>query len=331
MALSRTTFFFTTRIPTMFRTFLLSCILPLSLLPAAAQSQEVLFYNIAHAINHSQYIDWAVSQGANAVEADLRFTSGGAVDKFQHGMVCECVASKSDLCTQMLSVNTRYQPNPRISKIERVFWPWDACMVNEEADSFMQTLARKSSIALFIVDSKVGGSVAKDDRSKASAGRSVIWALEEHLFAKGYGGKVIVGVDEDKHQAYTRSAMEVAARSKYADRIYFSFDENGKSSDKARATVELLKTIAPGKAVYGNGVSATLIGNFHDAFKVGVAAEKEKTVNLNYIWTLDKATSMMEYIGIGVRGIMTNNPGTLRSVLKAFPHMRLARPDDPLL
>lgn len=318
------------RIPALFRQLLLSCLLPLALLPAAAQGQEVLFYNIAHAINHSQYIDWAVSDGANAIEADLRFTDSGVVDKFMHGKVCECMLAQSHLCYQMMQVSPLYQPDPGIAKIERVRWDWDACMVTEVAHSFLRTLARNPAIALFIVDSKVGSSVAKADSAKANAGRNVVQALVDHLFSQGYRGRVIVGVDEDKHQAYTRAAVAAARATPYADRIHFSFDENGKSGDKARATINLLESIAPGKAVYGNGVSAAWLGDFKDAFKVGVAAEREKRVGLNYIWTLDKSASMKTHIDLGVRGIMTNNPSVLRDLLKAYPQYRSARPGDPL-
>lgn len=324
----------------MIRNFLLACLFPLALLPGAAQSQA-LYYNIAHAINHSKYIDWAVQNGANAIEADLRFTDDGAVLKFQHGSPCECrfpslwgaLWNETDICHQMMEVDPTYTPDPSQPKVEKVRSAKDACLVYETARSFLNTLAAKSSIALFIVDSKVGDSVAKNDTARAAAGRNVITALATELFDKGYKGKVIVGVDDAKYQAYTRAAVAAARETQYADRIYFSFDENGNSARKAHETIELLRSVAPGKAVYGNGITANWTGNFEDAFLVGVLAEAAGRARLNYIWTLDKASSMDTYLNLGVRGIMTNSPRTLRDTLQQLfgrQGGRMALPEDPL-
>ena len=109
----------------MFRQFLIACLLPLSFFATAAQA-DVLYYNIAHAVNHSKYIDWAVSNGANGIEADLRFTDNGDVLKFQHGTICECqfptgwyAWNETDICVQMMSVSHGVELRSRFSRRSR--------------------------------------------------------------------------------------------------------------------------------------------------------------------------------------------------------------------
>jgi hypothetical protein len=326
----------------MFRQFLIACLLPLSFFATAAQA-DVLYYNIAHAVNHSKYIDWAVSNGANGIEADLRFTDNGDVLKFQHGTICECqfptgwyAWNETDICVQMMSVSPTYKPDPDLPKTETIKSGKDACLVNETARGFMNTLATKSSIALFIVDSKVGGSVAASQAARAAAGRNVIAALVKDLFGKGYKGKVIVGVDKEKFHAYIMAAAQAARSTAYANRIYFSIDENGNKEEYALSAIELLNEYAPGKVAYGNGISANFDGNYEKVFKTGVAAEKQGRVQFNYIWTLDKPNPMKTYLSLGVRGIMTNSPKTLQNALKPYlasdrvPAGRMALPEDPL-
>lgn len=344
----------------MIRKLLLACLLPLWLFPAMAQG-ETLYYNIAHAINHSKYIDWAVQEGANAIEADLRFSDSGEVVKFQHGAPCECkflrflgklprvIWNETDICRQMVKVDPLFIPDPKKGKVERIRSGDDACLVHETAPSFMNTLARNPSIALFIVDSKVGDSVADNDTAKAAAGNNVIATLIEELFEKDYKGNVIVGVDKASHQAYIKAAAAAARGTKYEDRIYFSFDETGVLrgwitgvqkwllGSPVERTIELLHRLAPDKGVYGNGISANLevIGGLTDTFRAGVAAERGGRLRMNYIWTLDARNPMDHYLSLGVRGIMTNSPRTLKEVMQTYlvplPNgRRMARPGDPL-
>ena len=48
------------------------------------------FYNIAHMCNNIETLDWAVDQGANAIEADLQFDDQGNPTRFYHGWPCDC-------------------------------------------------------------------------------------------------------------------------------------------------------------------------------------------------------------------------------------------------
>src|SRR5437588_6419450 len=51
------------------------------------------FFNIAHMVNTASAVDWALSQGANGLEMDLRFRSDGTPYQFQHGGFCDCDCS----------------------------------------------------------------------------------------------------------------------------------------------------------------------------------------------------------------------------------------------
>jgi len=59
--------------------------------PARAEPPAKPFYAIAHQINLTRLVDWAVNnQGANAIESDLQFDRNGKPVEFRHGGTCDC-------------------------------------------------------------------------------------------------------------------------------------------------------------------------------------------------------------------------------------------------
>ena len=54
--------------------------------PPATEEAIPPFYAIAHMCNQIEAVDWAMNEGANAVEIDLNFKSW----KFEHGAPCDC-------------------------------------------------------------------------------------------------------------------------------------------------------------------------------------------------------------------------------------------------
>lgn len=48
------------------------------------------FYNIAHMVNSIKEIDYYLSKGANAIEADVTFEPNGTVSYTYHGIPCDC-------------------------------------------------------------------------------------------------------------------------------------------------------------------------------------------------------------------------------------------------
>ena len=48
------------------------------------------FYNIAHMVNSIREVDQYLAQGANALEADVTFSSNGSAVYTYHGYPCDC-------------------------------------------------------------------------------------------------------------------------------------------------------------------------------------------------------------------------------------------------
>jgi hypothetical protein len=96
------------------------------------------FYIIAHMINSGPSLDWIVSQGANAIENDLRFDDNGYPSYFERGGICDCIcAVGTDHICQALQ---------------------GACegpLTSNDAAVHMEHVARLYGIALYFIDSKV--------------------------------------------------------------------------------------------------------------------------------------------------------------------------------
>src|SRR5437868_4736535 len=76
--------------------------------PSAAKTQN--FYAIAHMTNSIETVGWAVGQGANGIEADLRFDPATQQPTvFQHSIgdqPCDCscgvgMGSESSVCSHL--------------------------------------------------------------------------------------------------------------------------------------------------------------------------------------------------------------------------------------
>src|SRR5438093_1257275 len=65
------------------------------------------FYAVAHMTNTIEAVRWALGQGANAVEMDLRFEENGHPLYFKHQKPCDCscpqnwVTSSRHICKHM--------------------------------------------------------------------------------------------------------------------------------------------------------------------------------------------------------------------------------------
>jgi hypothetical protein len=81
--------------------------------------------------------------------------------------------------------------------------------------------------------------------------------------------------------------------------------------------------------VFGTGVSACAIENFEAAISTAAANRDNGVIGLVYIWTIDKASSMANYIKKGANAMMTNNPSTLLNVVKEMG-LTLAVPETPI-
>lgn len=272
-----------------------------------ASSRQRL-YNIAHMTNTIGGLNWAVKQGANAVEADLKFDKGGDATEFHHGFPCDCTAAKYGIC-----------------KVQK------GCNGKTGAAALLRAIAKHSSkLALVIIDSKLDKDLPAGNQRLV--GRKIIPLLVNELFKKGYRGNVIVGAPYKEHHEYISAASRAAARSEFKDRLFFTIDGEGKNFSGAMTAINR----APRKQrAYGTGIAAIAPGSYYDQVRQGTNARTAGQLAFVYVWTIDKRSSMESYLRTGVDGIMTNDPAALRDILKkggrvGSKGLRLARPGDPL-
>ncbi len=262
-----------------------------------------IYYAIAHMINTISMIDNVSAKGANAIEADLRFDSYSIMpSQFKHGSPCDCTVSNftsMEVCPNQLMT----------------------CELSENSALYLSYLAKKPNIALFIVDSKLDNLSAG---GKSVAGINVVQHLEEYLFKKGYQGKVIISAAKLSDWTYMNNAIHTANRSPFSDRIYFSIDQETGNTSQV-----LEKLSMTTNRVYGVGISALSAQTFYGEIEQAARNELQGTIGLSYIWTLDKDSSMNDYLKRGVRGIITNNPQQLVRLLQS-QGKSLARPEDPI-
>ena len=273
----------------------------------AMANKDQGFYNIAHMVNSPAAIQWAVAQGANGLEADLIFDMDGNPTLFKHG-----IPSDSEGAIALYAIDLINGPELKAGHVCHLV----NGLTETPASELLQAVPH--DVALFIVDSKMD-----DGQNYEAAGKNVIQKLIEYLFERGYRGNVIVGVGEMKYSRYIAAAAAAAAASPYADRISFTFDMEGNNFMGVKAKLDELEIKHP---VYGTGISIMSTDVFYDAITQSTDAEDKKEIGLTYIWTLDKESSMEQYLLYGARGIMTNRPGDLTSIVKEYG-IPLARPE----
>ena len=259
--------------------------------PASVSSQP--FYNIAHMTNTSAAVDWAVGQGANAVEMDLHYNDTGPTE-FRHGGVCDCS------CVPLL---------PPAGHVCTVLAPaGNRCEAREEAGAQLRHVATKG-LALVYIDNKIDG------KTKAELGASLVRFLVTHLFERGHPGIAVVGGIEET-TAFMNAAAKEAKGTKYADRIYIAMDEFGTSKTGTAGLIQkLVSQVDTRNRIYGTGLTSCSPTQYYREVDMGAANHGAGVVSTTYIWTVDSEASMTRYINLGARGMITNRPAALRAFL----------------
>jgi YVTN family beta-propeller protein len=246
------------------------------------------FFVIGHMTNSPSLVDWAIGQGANALEMDLRFDANGVPQNFNHGGFCDCSCLRAPYPSGMVCSVTS-----------------NVCGVTTEVTTHLKHIA-SSGAALVILDSKI------DDLSSGAlqkAGSKVIGLIEDNLFTKGYAGKVIVGAPTiQTGSVYLPAAAAAAANSAYKGQIYFGID--GERSNFI-GTMRDLAGLSSNKRVWAVGISACAPGQYYDQLDAGAKQQKNGVIGMVYTWTFDSDSSMTETLKHGVRGIITNYPARL--------------------
>ncbi len=256
--------------------------------------------------NSRASVDWAIKNGANAIENDLQFDKHGNPDKFEHGGICDCVCNigHDHICKNALRGHC------------------SGSKASDDAKGHLQHAAKLVNIALIIIDSKVN---PKWGKRLSKAGKAVVPFLDKNLFEYGYRGNVVIGSGEINTYEYIKAAIEAANNSPYKTRYYFTFDQEG---DDYSGVIAMLSRLTNNR-VYGTGITSCSPKTYYSGIEKAAQGKIHYEHGLSYIWTLDKESSMIEYIKRGVQGIMTNRVRLARHVAETRGRY-IAQYSDPI-
>lgn len=271
------------------------------------------FYVTAHMTNTIGAVKWALGEGANALEMDLRFHDDGAPDEFRHGGVCDC------------SCNGPANDEGHVCRALRA-GVINSCEASAKALDMMAELVRQSGrLALVLIDSKVDGGMPLSQQT--ASGTRVIDMLNDSLFAPGYRGKVVVSAANAQAYGYLLAAARRATTSPYRDRIFFALDQMGKSREDAANSLSILTQMPTRNRAFGTGITSCAFGNYEPAISQGDLNEDNNSSALTYLWTIDSESSMRSYLErTRPRAIITNRPALLKTVALSRG-LQLATPD----
>ena len=290
-----------------------SCFRPPDILPQTAdirwnapQSEAIKkVWNIAHMVTTNDSVTWAVGQGANALEMDVHFDkSSGVPIEFRHGGMCDCTCTLSPdsdhVCSRLKS-----------------------CEASAPIADHLNHIAQ-FNIGMVYIDSKVDGDKIDDQPTMEKAGKEIINALERNLFRNRYKGFVVVSAPSSKYLDYLNAAKERAIELGLSDRVYYVVDmDNGGQKGAINTTNGLkrkLQSSDPNKplakifSAAGITTCVPYIQQYEESTQ-GVNFQISGDVRGTNVWSIDKENSMKLYLGIGVRGIVTNRPGVLKNII----------------
>ena len=257
--------------------------------------------------NTPHAVDWAIGQGANAVELDLEFTENrGSVslDRFHHGPPCDCT------CLCLVTRACRDSASVCNALKHDSFRPCDA---GSSAQTLLNHVAGKSEIALVYIDSKVPTDWESSDQFVA--GRKVVDALADWLFGNDYQGYVIIGAFREERLPYLKGAVQRASTSPFQDKMYFTYEPSTYSN--ADQAIPIMRySLNTDKIIFGTGATACKKKD-HSVANLEKAKEYKDAgrISMAYVWTDDARSTIRRDLGY-VQGIITNYPSVVRDELR---------------
>ena len=253
-------------------------------------------YVFAHMVNHAKLVDWAIGQGANAIEIDVNF-QGETPSQFHHGTPCDCT------CYRMVASSQE----DHVCNVQGVD---GTCTGGTPIDELLEHIS-ETRVAMVYFDSKTD-SIEGD---KKQAGMNMANKIISKLFDAGFEGAAIINGPKLEDEQYLRGAVDALNGSAYENRVFYTMDmEHGK--EKTIEVIEMLRSISPYRA-FGTGISACAPGSYHEEISIGAANAELGTVSLKpTVWTIDDPSSMTKYLCSGAGSIMTNRPASAVKVMK---------------
>jgi len=281
-----------------------------------AQSDGMMYFAMAHMANSMQAIDWAIEEGANAVEIDVGFDNDMYVQHNKPGGICDCTCSAFAGAQKELNLCSN---------------AWFECAARFDLPDVLRHLSSKSALAQVYIDSKYA--TMKD--SLYSTGSRMAQALLKHLFGWDgttqtdvpFIGFVTIGVPVTSHIEYLRGAiaeLKLPKNSEFADRVFYAIDQAGGKKDVDGVIKALVDLGTPNRA-YANGISACMpdfmiggtFGNTADVMSAAARRFKEGLLSMGpTAWTVDRESAMKQVVDQGAGSIMTNRPRVAVKVLK---------------
>ena len=256
-------------------------------------------------VNTIHAVDWAIQEGANAVEFDLDFYTSGYLRRFYHGTRCDCTCRCPSFLSFLCS-NDRF-----VCKALR-HDSSNPCNAEATVNSLLAHVATKSAIALVYIDSKIPDSM--NTRQKQAAGRNVVRTLTNQLFLRGYGGNVIIGAFSNDHLPYLQAAVSEVSSSPYKRKIFFALELG--SLQTFPEWHALMQDLPTRNIIFGTGQSSCSPWAHSQTTLDEARINKDYgTISMAYTWT-DDAESTIEHNLNYVQGIITNFPSTVRDVLQ---------------
>lgn len=254
--------------------------------------------------NTKHAVDWAIQEGANAVEFDLEFSASGKLRRFYHGTPCDCTCRCPSIFSFLCS-NNRF-----VCKALR-HDSSNPCHAEAPLNSLLSHVATKSEIALVYIDSKIHEKM--NPQQKQVAGRSVVRTLTNQLFRRRYGGNVVIGAFSDDHLPYVQAAVSEVSSSPYKHKIFFALELGSLQTFPKWHT--LMQELPNRNIIFGTGESSCSPRRHSQTTLNEARINKDLgTISMAYTWT-NVATSTIKHNLNYVQGIITNYPSEVRDVL----------------
>ncbi|EFX67662.1 hypothetical protein DAPPUDRAFT_261268 [Daphnia pulex] len=233
---------------------------------------------IAHMTNTPNAIRWALEQGANGIEMDLKFDGTRPV-QFHHGTHCDCTC-----LLQFLSI----QDQGCRSLGEGCS---GSTSVAEMTDFLGSPEITSSHLALIYIDAKLEKSI----RNYAQAGANVVRMINENVISRGYRGQILLGGSTSSRVDYLRGAIQEAQHSEYVDRYFYTIDSEGDNAEKVWDNSLQLST---NNVVYTTGITSCLPNTFYKAIQYSlVVSTRRLTFRSEFEPLIKNPERLFDFIG----------------------------------
>ena len=240
-------------------------------------------------------LDWV--NDANAIEADLAFNADGTPDKFYHGFPCDCFR------------NCFYQSDPI---------------------SYLATIRRKAqntaqNFALFWIDLKLGSSGITDFFLSGQIFAEVI-TKSGSLFPPGEEVplNVLLGAEALDQKDFFQGFRQYISsnRKELLPKFGYDFSDPSIDVDQILSTFE---GIGIKEHIWiGDGITNCLPRSDNRLKQIVTKRDSHDGISLApfkvYAWTVDKKSTMRDFLQLGVDAIIVNYPDRLQNIVEEEFH-----------